>query len=82
MLSQAREAAPVLLHTHLGGSRPVRIPNSVVLWVLILHRSSKPGLCRVDRRSSDARPALGCGIGTSWILVLFIPELNGGQNGS
>ena len=63
MLSQTREVCLPDIFTIIGGDCSFCIPNSMVLWLLVLHRSSQCIVCRLDSGRRLSGQPLGCGIG-------------------
>ena len=45
------------------GTRSFHLPNSVVLRILVLYRSTKPRFCFVYRSCRDAEQAMACWFG-------------------
>jgi len=63
VLSQTREVCPPDIITLTGGDCSFCISNSVVFWLLVLHRSSQFIVCRLDGGRRFTGQSLGCGIG-------------------
>ena len=63
MLSQTREVCLPDIFTIIGGDCSFCIPNSMVLWLLVLHRSSQCIVCRLDSSCRFTGQPLDCGIG-------------------